>query len=274
MTYEDWLKTQPDDVVRDILGPTRFGLYKAGTPIDSFVTDGRMLTLEQVAMELKPNLTFDPVNEDTSEAVNELRNLSGIKEIDLAGVPKNVIEQVINKGFKSFIKEFPEIKDMINSIKTIENMTAEAQVDLDKNTFEINMVSFNSMQNLNKIMQIAKLDKVWPEGTQVHSTITHDLVHYLDKYITNKNGYEFNTGSNFSKHVFEEMQKKFGFSGLQDDKIMNGLSNYASRRYTDFLAEGVTEYMDSNSPREIATAIWNEVELEINRIRKLQSLLR
>jgi hypothetical protein len=48
MTYEDWLKTQPDDVVRDILGPTRFEMYKNGVEISSFVADGRTLTLEQL----------------------------------------------------------------------------------------------------------------------------------------------------------------------------------------------------------------------------------
>ena len=59
MTYEEWLKTQPDDVVRDILGPTRFGLYKEGTPIESFVADGRTLTLEQ--LRERNSSFYDPV---------------------------------------------------------------------------------------------------------------------------------------------------------------------------------------------------------------------
>jgi hypothetical protein len=49
MTYEEWLKTQPDEVVRDILGATRFELYKNGMPITSFVSDGSTLTLKQLA---------------------------------------------------------------------------------------------------------------------------------------------------------------------------------------------------------------------------------
>jgi len=47
-TYEDWLKSQPDNVIRDILGPTRYSLYKEGMTISSFVTDGRTLTLRQL----------------------------------------------------------------------------------------------------------------------------------------------------------------------------------------------------------------------------------
>ena len=50
MTYEDWLKTQSDDVQRDILGPTRYSLYKSGMPVTSFTTvDGGTLTLEELA---------------------------------------------------------------------------------------------------------------------------------------------------------------------------------------------------------------------------------
>jgi hypothetical protein len=47
-TWRDWLSKQPDDVVRDILGPTRYEIYKMGTPISSFVVDGKTLTLKQL----------------------------------------------------------------------------------------------------------------------------------------------------------------------------------------------------------------------------------
>jgi len=48
MTYEEWLKTQPDDVVMDILGKTRFDLFKMETPITSFIADGKTLNLKQL----------------------------------------------------------------------------------------------------------------------------------------------------------------------------------------------------------------------------------
>lgn len=47
MSYEDWLKRQSDDVQKDVLGPSRYRLYKNGASLGSFVTDGRTLTLEQ-----------------------------------------------------------------------------------------------------------------------------------------------------------------------------------------------------------------------------------
>jgi hypothetical protein len=47
-TWRDWLSKQPDDVVRDILGPARYEIYKMGTPISSFVVDGKTLNLQQL----------------------------------------------------------------------------------------------------------------------------------------------------------------------------------------------------------------------------------
>jgi SPP1 gp7 family putative phage head morphogenesis protein len=48
MSYSDWLKTQPDEIVRDILGPARYGMFKRGAEISQFVADGKTLTLKQL----------------------------------------------------------------------------------------------------------------------------------------------------------------------------------------------------------------------------------
>ena len=76
MTYEDWLKTQPDDVVRDILGPTRFNAYKNGMPITSFVSDGKAMTLEQLA-EKEGLISVSADNqEDNTPAIKVQRQVS------------------------------------------------------------------------------------------------------------------------------------------------------------------------------------------------------
>jgi hypothetical protein len=48
MTFTDWLKTQPDEFARDILGPVRFSMYKDGTDLSGFIAGGKMLTLKQL----------------------------------------------------------------------------------------------------------------------------------------------------------------------------------------------------------------------------------
>jgi hypothetical protein len=47
-SYADWLAKQDPEVQRDILGPTRYSLYKEGMPITSFVSNGEKLNLHQL----------------------------------------------------------------------------------------------------------------------------------------------------------------------------------------------------------------------------------
>lgn len=48
MTYADWLAAQSAERQIEALGPARYELYKAGTPIDEFTVDGRTLTLDEL----------------------------------------------------------------------------------------------------------------------------------------------------------------------------------------------------------------------------------
>ena len=48
-TYAAWLKKQNAATQREVLGARRYEMYKAGTPIDRFVRDGRVLTIKELA---------------------------------------------------------------------------------------------------------------------------------------------------------------------------------------------------------------------------------
>lgn len=48
MSYADWLAKQDADIQKDILGKSRYELYKNGLPITAFVSDGRILTLKEL----------------------------------------------------------------------------------------------------------------------------------------------------------------------------------------------------------------------------------
>lgn len=47
-TYGSWLAKQPASFQRDILGSSRYDLYKGGMSINQFVDDGRILTLKEL----------------------------------------------------------------------------------------------------------------------------------------------------------------------------------------------------------------------------------
>jgi len=49
VTYEDWLKEQDEKTQKEILGVTKYKLFKEGTKIEQFVDNGQTLTLKQLA---------------------------------------------------------------------------------------------------------------------------------------------------------------------------------------------------------------------------------
>jgi hypothetical protein len=48
MTYAEWLKTQSDEFVREALGPSRFKMWKEGTPVTAFAENKKIFTLEEL----------------------------------------------------------------------------------------------------------------------------------------------------------------------------------------------------------------------------------
>jgi SPP1 gp7 family putative phage head morphogenesis protein len=48
MNYSDWLEKQDAETQKDILGVSRYEMYKNGTKIKAFVSDGRLLTLKEL----------------------------------------------------------------------------------------------------------------------------------------------------------------------------------------------------------------------------------
>lgn len=48
ISFSQWLKSQSDSVQMDVLGRTRFNLFKKGQSMDSFAADNKVITLEQL----------------------------------------------------------------------------------------------------------------------------------------------------------------------------------------------------------------------------------
>lgn len=48
ITYEEWLRAQPPDVQRDVLGTTRYKLCQTGAPLDGFIDNGRVMTVKEL----------------------------------------------------------------------------------------------------------------------------------------------------------------------------------------------------------------------------------
>jgi hypothetical protein len=98
MTFTDWLKTQPDEFARDILGPVRFSMYKDGTDLSGFVAGNRILTLKQ--LEAADGLPEPPVPPPTVNGAP-----SGDESDDRKKYTDEAFEQQYGKDFSQFYEK-------------------------------------------------------------------------------------------------------------------------------------------------------------------------
>jgi hypothetical protein len=126
-SYEDWLKRQPEAVQKDVLGPSRYKLFKNGASLGSFVTDRRTLTLEQwksiegnAKFDVKPTAapkpTFTPAK-TVKEAEQWARDNLGVRFAGYGKIPVEVVNEW-NKGAFDNITRFPELKKTFRDIGT------------------------------------------------------------------------------------------------------------------------------------------------------------
>ena len=47
-TYEEWLRAQTETIQREILGASRYKMYKSGVRMSSFVAGEQILTVEEL----------------------------------------------------------------------------------------------------------------------------------------------------------------------------------------------------------------------------------
>jgi SPP1 gp7 family putative phage head morphogenesis protein len=109
ISYSDWLKTQPDEIVRDILGPARFEMFKRGAEVSQFVADGRTLTLSQLRkLEGVPEL---PDNKEIFKTPTDNADLNKLAEsamekmtkenrllLDAVSIDKDIIKVLDEKS--------------------------------------------------------------------------------------------------------------------------------------------------------------------------------
>ena len=53
VTYPEWLKAQPPEIQKEILGANRYRLFQKGYPIESFIQGEEILTLKELNDKLK-----------------------------------------------------------------------------------------------------------------------------------------------------------------------------------------------------------------------------
>ena len=66
VNFEEWLKEQDAETQKEVLGKTRYELFKRGESISQFVDNGKVLTLDELKQRLGNDLKYDVILEKSS----------------------------------------------------------------------------------------------------------------------------------------------------------------------------------------------------------------
>jgi len=211
MSYEEWLKTQDEATQKDILGATRFELYKQGMPVTSFVADGSKLTLDQLYE--REGIKADVNNADNinKENINNIYTMTATSNIDIRqqlekGIPQTE-HDVIILGKAALDEAHRENKDVLDVLKkyrdfgTTETHSWKKAPKVTKSDFDTLMKRFKeateylptdwlrvSTADLNKnpmmtLMSSARgsyAHNMWIQFDNEKSTPLHELAHRME----------------------------------------------------------------------------------------------
>ena len=137
ITFDDWLKGQDEKTQLDVLGRTRYELYKKGESINQFVDNGQALTLKQLGERLEIDggsssnfiPLYDKLNDPALKAPEYFEKISRIENelsdigvtAKLSGVNGRYADD-IKEAISSLYKDYPKTKGCVNFVATTENM--------------------------------------------------------------------------------------------------------------------------------------------------------
>jgi len=140
MTYSDWLKTQPEGVQRDILGPARFEMYKQGEPISGFVADGRVMTLKQLR-EAEGINGFQWTQEKVAEMESTLRKSDDIFS-NLSYDEAKSLANEIRTNYPDKARFARDVEDELERLERSEKFTQMIRdngIDIPKSNIKIDI---------------------------------------------------------------------------------------------------------------------------------------
>lgn len=255
-TYEEWLKRQPDDVQRDVLGKTRYEIFKNGGKIGGFVNDGKVIPLDKLKYDYvelhRNNQSFSSINnyrisnniyeynEKISECESYIQNKFSAKVVSYNGIDVRCAEE-INLALEKNLSKYPLLKNQIKYIIFDKQGCESIRNDFISLYGDINDSDMFSMVNSIWDKEIEKLSSNIAAKFTYRNKITGNKVEGLyignifsdyDSYMDKKNNLiNSNFHSKTKKTVEASINHEIGhfltdLEDLYNDKKLNALYNY------------------------------------------------
>lgn len=276
--YEDWFNEQDEATKIDILGPSRYKEYLNGKKVTSFVKDGRVMSLRELAIDrITRRKLFAEIYTQSEKGAEQYSKTSGeIFNYDLSpnddkkdreifsntmkdmGVyadfdesKKETIDYIPNM-FDNIKNDFPRINEALKTIGYSDYLPDNKGAYFNPKSLEVvyNKNIFLSEKNIEEYL------KKYPgyfASTDKRSIINHELGHAIEKLLI-----QLSSNENVVKDEIITLLKNEGYRTMDD--IRKNISVYAAdETFHDTIAEAVSDCLSEKEPRKISIMIYNKL---------------
>lgn len=226
----------------------------AGWKNHALKTVADMSSVEDIVVFAKSKRWFN-ADVDGIDA-NEIINLNGV---DLEGA------KAVYDAHEKFFKKYPQMVGKISGFggaKLSKNTYADCFFGFGTGGITLNNTYFGDTEKFSKKFSLDVSSGFHPAGLTYKSIVTHELGHALDDYLTNQVGLVKGSKNKTASQWIRQMVAKKTKVKIGDMKAE--VSEYAAESPMEWMAECFAEYMDSDSPRKVASA-FGEILEEIMR---------
>jgi len=268
VNYKDWFERQPESRQIDILGPSKYVLYKQGMPVERFIKDGRIATLEELGAlsARKKDILFsqssgEPIeyiiiaNEDNDYRVKLTKDI-----LNKFGLPTDFNESsrdTINymlELHEHVVKDFPKLNDTLRLITYTDRFDI---VDGAGFNIRFNYIAYNKLIFNNKSNLLAYITQKpgWFASTDIRSVIAHEYGHAIERLLVSLSGKQ-----NIVRNLVVKTLKENGITSW--NRVMSDISIHAGddNSYNALIAELVSDCLSSGeNARNISKIVYNKL---------------
>ena len=160
---------------------------------------------------------------------------------------------------------FPQLVGKLNSVATANlkpSVYAQCSVGFGHGGVTVNRWHFHDATKLSQSYNKGVASGFHPKNTQYRSIVTHELGHAVDDYLTNVQRASGMVNHWKPKWVSADLRPKVMRScKMKVADAYTEVSGYATKDHFEWFAECFAEYMESPTPRKVATEFGKQLEV-------------
>lgn len=278
VTFNDWLKEQDKETQLDVLGRTRFELFKNGEDIGQFVDNGKVLKLSDLEKSLNQNSKNIELYSDIKPEYIKSQNVN-FTEVENAfnKIGISITDGVKNEDIKAVSEIYNTLSEVSKDIMKF-NKIGVAELDdkvlmqtLQNGILILNKKLFSNYEQLEKIIKNASN---MPKNANLKSLVMHEVGHNIERIIASyvyKDKADFDSAwssGEIAKQILQKTKNELKLNTTKYDSNLQKISVLAYKNndsekfaecFNDFYANGKDANIISKTVKQIALDLLESV---------------